>query len=87
MNNSVVSSVSGTGGLDVVLIGLSTESVGLPGDFNNDGKVDAGDYATWRKNDVANATLPNDNGVGNSGGPVLALAVNFGKPPGERVLV
>ena len=24
---------------------------GLPGDFNSDGKVDAGDYVTWRKNE------------------------------------
>ena len=32
---------------------------GLAGDFNNDGKVDAGDYATWRKNS-GNASLPNE---------------------------
>jgi hypothetical protein len=38
---------------------------GLAGDFNDDGTVDAADYVTWRKNDVANAALPNDNGVGN----------------------
>jgi hypothetical protein len=49
VNNSAVSSVSGTGGLDVVLIGLSTESVGVPGDYNNNGIVDAGDYVLWRK--------------------------------------
>jgi hypothetical protein len=44
---------------------ISVPVVGLPGDFNSDGKVDAGDYATWRKNDGPNAALPNDNGVGN----------------------
>jgi hypothetical protein len=81
-NNSVVGSVTGTGGTDVVLIGLNTESVGLPGDFNNDGKVDAGDYATWRKNAVANATLPNDNGVGNQASRFSLWRANFGNPPG-----
>jgi hypothetical protein len=68
--------------LDVVLIGLSTESVGLPGDFNNDGKVDAGDYATWRKNEVTNATLPNDSGVGTQASRFSLWRANFGKPPG-----
>ena len=36
----------------------------LLGDFNNDGKVDAGDYATWRKNNGTNNALANDNGLG-----------------------
>jgi hypothetical protein len=57
---------------------------GLPGDFNNDGKVDAGDYVTWRKNDGTNNTLPNDNGLGS---PIGAAhynlwRANFGNPPG-----
>ncbi len=39
-------------------------AAGLPGDFNNDGKVDAGDYVTWRKNNGTNNALPNDNGLG-----------------------
>jgi hypothetical protein len=81
VNNSVVSSVSGTGGLDVVLIGLSTESVGLAGDFNNDGKVDAADYPTWRKNS-ANASLPNDNGLTTQADRFNLWRANFGKPPG-----
>jgi hypothetical protein len=34
------------------------------GDFNNDGKVDAADYVSWRKNDGTNNALPNDNGLG-----------------------
>jgi hypothetical protein len=37
---------------------------GLPGDFNNDGKVNAGDYVTWRKNNGTNNALANDNGLG-----------------------
>jgi hypothetical protein len=35
---------------------------GLPGDFNQNGKVDAADYVIWRKN-TGNAALPNDNGL------------------------
>jgi hypothetical protein len=49
-NNSIVNSVTGTGGTDVVLIGFNTESVGVPGDYNNNGVVDAADYVLWRKN-------------------------------------
>lgn len=33
------------------------------GDFNEDDVVDAADYVTWRRNAVANAPLPNDNGA------------------------
>ncbi len=49
-----------SGVLDVT----SQPVVGVPGDFNNDGKVDAGDYVTWRKNNGTNNALPNDNGLG-----------------------
>jgi hypothetical protein len=38
---------------DVVLIGLSSEPIvveGLPGDYNGDDVVDAGDYSAWRNN-------------------------------------
>ncbi len=38
-------------------------AAGLSGDFNSDGKVDAADYVTWRKNDGTNNALPNDNGL------------------------
>ncbi len=54
----------------------------LLGDFNNDGKVDAGDYATWRKNDAANATLPNDNGAADQAARFTLWRANFGNPPG-----
>ncbi len=57
--------------------------VGLPGDFNNDTKVDAADYATWRKNEVANAALANDNGVGNQTARYDLWRANFGNPPGS----
>jgi len=70
--------ITGNGLLNVVGV-----IVGVPGDFNSDGKVDAGDYATWRKNDTANATLPNDNSVGNQGARYTLWRGNFGNPPGS----
>jgi hypothetical protein len=53
-----------------------------PGDYNNDGTVDAADYVTWRANEVANAALPNDNGVGNQAARYDLWRANFGNPPG-----
>lgn len=35
-----------------------------PGDFNDDGKVDAADYVVWRDNVGTTNVLPNDNGIG-----------------------
>jgi T5SS/PEP-CTERM-associated repeat protein len=39
---------------------LSVISTGLPGDYNDDGTVDAADYVVWRKNEGTINTLPND---------------------------
>jgi hypothetical protein len=60
-------------------------SPSLPGDFNNNGTVDAGDYVVWRKNDGTNNALPNDGGLGTPIGPLhYALwRTNFGNPPGS----
>ena len=57
----------------------------MNGDFNNDGKVDAGDYITWRKNNTTNNALPNDNGLGTPVGSshYTLWRNNFGKPPGS----
>lgn len=65
-------------------ITLTATAVSLPGDFNADGKVDAGDYVTWEKNDGTNNALANDNGLGV---PVSAAhydlwRANFGNPAG-----
>jgi hypothetical protein len=59
-------------------------AAGINGDFNSDGKVDAGDYDTWRKNNGTNNALANDNGLGT---PISVAHYNlwrqnFGKPPG-----
>jgi fibronectin-binding autotransporter adhesin len=65
-------------------IDLSVASAGLPGDFNSDGKVDAGDYVTWRKNNGTNNALANDNGLGTPIGTshYNLWRANFGNPPG-----
>jgi Lamin Tail Domain len=57
---------------------FSAVAVGLLGDFNDDGKVDAADYVIWRKNDTANATLPNDNGATDQATRYSLWRSNFG---------
>ena len=55
---------------------------GTPGDYNNDGKVDAGDYVIWR-NAGPTDTLPNDSTPGVvDGSDYNVWRANFGKPPG-----
>jgi hypothetical protein len=48
-------------GLD---IGIGGAVVGQPGDFNNDGKVDAADYTVWRDNLGGSSSALNGNGTG-----------------------
>jgi hypothetical protein len=49
-NASTITSLSDTGGVDVVLKGLSSVigPQGVPGDYNNNGVVDGADYVLWR---------------------------------------
>jgi hypothetical protein len=50
-DNSVISSITGAGtGNDVVLIGLSSQVSGTPGDFDTDGDVDGRDFLIWQRN-------------------------------------
>jgi hypothetical protein len=87
-----VASISGTGGVDVVLIGHSSVSGGLTGDYNNDGKVDAADYVLWRKNDINGAQgytdWRNNFGAmaGSGAGSGLALAAGAVPEPGAIAL-
>jgi fibronectin-binding autotransporter adhesin len=46
--------ITGTGLLNVT----TAVSAGVPGDYNGDGKVDAADYVTWRKNPAGNGGDP-----------------------------
>lgn len=52
----------------------------IPGDFNNDGKVDSADYAVWRKKFGSSDVLPNDPTPGVVSQSDFALwRANFGK--------
>ena len=59
---------------------------GLPGDFNSDGKVNAGDYVTCAKTAAPTTALANDNGLGTPIGPdhYNLWRQNFGNPPGRE---
>jgi hypothetical protein len=72
----------GTGTNSVIT--LNAPVAGLPGDFNNDSKVDAADYVMWRKNNNTNNALANDGGLGTPIGPAHynLWRQNFGNPPG-----
>jgi hypothetical protein len=66
-DTSAITSIAGTGGNDIVLLGLSIETItmGLPGDFNGDHIVNAADYTVWRNNlGAAEGSLLNNNGNG-----------------------
>jgi autotransporter-associated beta strand protein len=57
---------------------------GLPGDFNQDNKVDAADYVTWRTNGEPNTSgtgpLPNDGGAADQNARLTLWRANFGNP-------
>jgi hypothetical protein len=80
----IVGSITDTGGVDVVLKGLSSIIVpaGVAGDFNDDDKVDAADYVVWRKN-TANSPLPNDNGLATQAERFNLWRGNFGEMAGS----
>ena len=84
-NNGLVGTVSDTGGVDVVLKGVSSgPATVVPGDYTNNGIVDAADYTLWRKNRQTANILPND-----PYGPLVGDSqyklwrTNFGKVPGQ----
>jgi hypothetical protein len=90
------STLNGDGSYSQILYAMSTNQgiqaftftttpPGLPGDFNSDGKVDAGDYVTWNKNNGTSNALANDNGLGVPIGPAHydLWRANFGNPPGS----
>lgn len=82
-DSGLVGEINTTGGVDVVLIGLSSMAApGLLGDYNEDGAVDAADYVVWRKAEQTGvADLPNDNDdLGNVGAAEYTLwRANFGE--------
>jgi probable HAF family extracellular repeat protein len=58
---------------------LVRDALPLPGDYNDDGKVDAADYVRWRMNESANAPLPNDNGLTTQTDRFNLWRANFGQ--------
>lgn len=53
-----IGSVTGSGtGNDIVLVGLSSESVGIPGDFDDDDDVDGRDFLIWQRGGSTNGPL------------------------------
>jgi autotransporter-associated beta strand protein len=55
----------GTGSNSQITISGTIAAAGLPGDYNNDGKVDAADYTVWRNHlGEANEANLNNNGDG-----------------------
>jgi hypothetical protein len=54
-------------------------TVGIPGDFNVDGKVDAADYVVWRKD----PTNPAYGYVSDPSDGYNLWRANFGNPPGS----
>ncbi len=74
--------------IDNIRVGFTPPAV--PGDFNQDGAVDAADYVTWRENIDTTNELPNDNdlGVPIGTGHYDLWRQNFGNtpPPGSGSL-
>ncbi len=58
---------------------LNAVVAGTPGDYNNNGTVDAADYVLWRNG----GTLSNDPNPGNPTAQYDLWKANFGKPPGS----
>jgi hypothetical protein len=64
-------------------VAIWTKSVGVPGDYNENGVVDAADYVLWRKNNNTAVTLPNDATPGTSPADYDVWRAHFGQPPGS----
>jgi hypothetical protein len=57
---------------------------GTPGDYNNNGTVDAGDFVLWRKYQGSTHVLPNDPTGGTIGvAQYTTWRAHFGQPPGS----
>jgi hypothetical protein len=61
---------------DQIVTYIGVAPTGVPGDFNEDDKVDAADYVVWRKNGAG--PLPNDNGLTTSVDRFNLWRANFG---------
>jgi hypothetical protein len=55
----------------------------LPGDYNQDGTVNAADYTVWRNNLGSLTALPNDNTPGVDAGDYDRWKTHFGESAGS----
>ena len=64
---------------------ISAAGISPPGDYNNNGSVDAADYVVWKKAEGTNTDLPNDGTLtGTVGaGHYNLWRANFGQPSGS----
>ena len=67
------------------LVATSTFSAGLPGDYNENGAVDAADYVVWRDNLGSGNALPNDDSAGVGQDDYTRWTAHFGQPAGSGV--
>jgi hypothetical protein len=85
-NDSVVSSITGMGtGSDIVLMGHSSVSVGIPGDFDNDSDVDGRDFLVWQRNTSVGNLSDWQTNYGTGTGPLTAVTAV--PEPGSLALV
>jgi hypothetical protein len=67
-------------------VAIWTKPAGVPGDYNNNGTVDAGDYVLWRKHNNTATTLPNDSTPGTDSSDYNVWRSHFGQPVGSGSL-
>jgi hypothetical protein len=65
------------------LVATSTFAAGLPGDYNENGAVDAADYVVWRDNLGSGTSLPNDDTAGVDQEDYMRWKAHFGQPAGS----
>ncbi len=75
--------LSSTGGAIGSLAGLVTFSSPLPGDYNQNGIVDAADYTVWRNNLGGSTSLPNDDTPGVGQDDYARWRTHFGQTAGN----
>ncbi len=90
-NGLVGAAMQSTGEREFYFNDLNVESAGntivRPGDYNNNGIVDAADYPVWRKNEGTSNALPNDPIGGQIGQEQYdQWRAHFGQPAGNGSL-
>jgi hypothetical protein len=68
-------------GLDLAIIEVAAPA-GIPGDYNENGVVDAADYVLWRDHLESGITLPNDSTAGVAADDYDRWRANFGRSAG-----